>query len=78
MGVFEMVVLIVLIVAVSISRVAKHRIDAKAAGKLPDPTGELQGLRHQVVSLDARIQTLERLVTDPSRRLSDEIEALRR
>lgn len=77
MGPFEMVVLIVLIVVVALSRIIKHGIDAKA-GRRPAQDGELNSLRHQVAVLDERVQTLEKLITDPSRRLSEEIDALRR
>ncbi len=77
MNPFEMVVLIVLIVVVAISRMAKYRFDVKSNAK-PVQDGELKNLRVQIATLDARIQTLEKLITDPSRRLSDEIDALRR
>lgn len=69
-----MVVVIVLIVTVA--RIARHRIDARARYASEDD-GELHQLRQQVIQLDRRVQTLEKLATDPTRRLADEIDALK-
>ena len=70
---FLMVVLIVLIVTVG--RVYRSRYNADA--KLPPANNaEADRLRHEVTRLNERIQVLERLATDPAKRLSAEIDAL--
>jgi hypothetical protein len=83
MNPFEMVVLIVLIV--TIGRVAAGRYGrrrnrdhglAAAADEAPS-AAETARLRAEVTRLNDRIQVLERLATDPARRLSDEIDALK-
>lgn len=49
-----------------------------AAMQQPDDGGaEAARLRAEVTRLNERIQVLERLATDPGKRLSDEIEALK-
>lgn len=88
MNPFEMVVLIVLIVTigrVAAGRVGNRREALRAAmrGETPaaieDGAGgaEAARLRHEVTRLNERIQVLERLATDPSKRLADEIDALK-
>lgn len=74
MNPFEMVVVIVLIVMVA--RVAKHRATLRSSYG-PANDLEIERLRDQVILLDRRVQTLEKLATDPARRLADEIDALK-
>ena len=87
MNPFEMVVLIVLIVTIGrvfSGRVGKHRAAGK--GFLGNSDGgsddgvsaaEAARLRSEVTRLNDRIQVLERLATDPAKRLSDEIDSLK-
>lgn len=73
-GVFGMVVLIVGIV--TIGRILRERYRAMA--RRADPAGleEAARMRGEIVRLNERIQVLERLATDPSKRLADQIDAL--
>ncbi len=83
MNPFEMVVLIVLIV--TIGRVFSGRIGKRGAaakgltGNADDGVSAVEAarLRSEVTRLNDRIQVLERLATDPAKRLSDEIESLK-
>ena len=87
MNPFEMVVLIILIV--TIGRVVSGRMGirtdraskrALARGEAPDDSvavAEAARLRNEVTRLNERIQVLERLATDPAKRLSDEIDSLK-
>jgi hypothetical protein len=81
MNPFEMVVMIVAIV--TIGRVLSSRYGSKdqrrtAKGELAPPdSGENQRLQAEVARLNDRIRVLERLATDPAKRLSDEIESLK-
>jgi hypothetical protein len=82
MNPFEMTVLIVLIV--TIGRVASGRFGKRRRFEslvaTPDDgasAAEAARLRSEVTRLNDRIQVLERLATDPARRLSDEIDALK-
>jgi hypothetical protein len=88
MNPFEMTVAIILIV--TIGRVLRARYGdtpdkslkamKNALGKGDaDGTAETENRRLQaeVARLNDRIQVLERLATDPARRLSDEIDALK-
>ena len=87
MNPFEMVVLIILIV--TIGRVVSGRmgnrrdrdrlraIDRGAGADDSAAIAEAARLRSEVTRLNERIQVLERLATDPGKRLSDEIEALK-
>lgn len=77
MNPFEMVVLIVLIVVAGRvlsgrrwSKVRRWEADAMEA--------ENDRLKAEVDRLADRVAVLEKLATDPSRRLGDEIDALRR
>jgi hypothetical protein len=83
----EMIVLVVLIVI--IGRVISAKYGVNAWGKRSRRDRDLIAMPHDVVSLEdgarmkseidrlnARIQVLERLATDPSKRLSDQIDAL--
>lgn len=86
MNPFEMVVLIILIV--TIGRVVSVRLGGPAGGRrrgrgsveLPpqDVVSIEDGTRMkaEIDRLNARLQVLERLATDPSKRLSDQIDAL--
>ena len=82
MNQFEMVVLIVAIVV--IGRVLSGRMGNREQRRLlkngqlpPAETGENLRLQSEVTRLNERIRVLERLATDPARRLSDEIESLK-
>lgn len=74
MSVFTMVVLIVLIATAG--RIYEVRQKAKMRAPVAD-AGESRRLQAEVARLNARIEVLERLATDPARRLADEIEALK-
>ena len=70
---FLMVVLIVLIVTIG----RTYRSRYKAMGELPPgPDPEAERLKREVTRLNERIAVLERLATDPAKRLSAEIDAL--
>ncbi|QXQ06504.1 hypothetical protein KX816_20560 [Sphingosinicellaceae bacterium] len=84
---FMMVIMIVLIVTVGRIYSAKHGIDTSRSGRRMRREGlmdvhdhqsnaEAERLRHEVTRLNERIQVLERLATDPAKRLSAEIDAL--
>lgn len=82
MNPFEMVVLIVAIV--TIGRVISGRMGSRdqrrmlKMGQQPAPeNGENLRLQSEVARLNDRIRVLERLATDPAKRLSDEIESLK-
>jgi hypothetical protein len=81
MNPFEMVVLIVAIV--TIGRVLSNRMGNKDQRRAlknqaePAETGENLRLQAEVARLNDRIRVLERLATDPAKRLSDEIESLK-
>ena len=86
MNPFEMVVIIVAIV--TIGRVISARYGVNAWGKRgrrgQDDAAQVDAaaaadtlrLKSEVTRLNERIQVLERLATDPSKRLSDQIDAL--
>ncbi len=82
-GFGTMIVLIVLIVTAGRIYAARHGVDISRRGRrsrnigfeAPD-TGETERLRSEVTRLNERIQVLERLATDPQKRLSDQIDAL--
>ena len=92
MNPFEMVVMIVAIV--TIGRVLSNRYgggvsrrDAKRAAlgqmlqpQLPDGVSaeEADRMKNEIRRLNDRLAVLERIATDPARRLSDEIESLKR
>ena len=82
-----MIVLIVLIVTVGRIYSAKHGIDTSRRGRrlrreglmvVPDQRDdeETDRLKREVTRLNERIQVLERIATDPAKRLSAEIDAL--
>jgi uncharacterized protein YpuA (DUF1002 family) len=71
MGPFEMVVAIVLIVTVAAIVKSKHKHQGAANDE------SVLALREQISRLEQRVQTLEKLATDPAKRLADEIESLR-
>jgi outer membrane murein-binding lipoprotein Lpp len=84
MNQFEMVVMIVAIVV--IGRVLSGRMQGRR-GRMQTIAGDIQDdskavaeaarLRNEVNRLNERIQVLERLATDPAKRLSDEIDSLK-
>ncbi len=75
MHVFEMVVLVV---AISVfGKIILHYMKQKGRGR-PDAELENDRLRGEIGNLKDRIATLERLATDRSRLLADEIDALGR
>jgi hypothetical protein len=80
MNPFEMVVVIVFLVIVG--RVLTGRRDGPSMRKFanrPDSASdaELLKLRSEFDQLSRRVQTLEKLATDPAARLADDIERLR-
>lgn len=85
-GVFEFLLGAVIVGGVSSVLTSKHnmereRIKARGASEAADGDavhGVVGDLRHEVSRLKERVQVLEKLVTDDDRRLSDEIERLRR
>ena len=86
MNPFEMVVLIVAIVTIGRVISARYGVNAwggrkgrrmEAMQQPPAETAEAARLRAEVTRLNDRIQVLERLATDPAKRLSDEIESLK-
>ena len=72
MNVFTMVVLIVLIAVVGRIIVARQ----KGGPALRTSEAEKAELQREIGELKQRIQTLERIATDKSRQLSQEIDAL--
>ncbi len=75
MSVFTMVTLIVLIV--TIGRVYEARQKAKLRAPSNGDNIENRRLEAEVTRLNERIAVLERLATDPAKRLSDEIDQLK-
>jgi cation transport ATPase len=81
MNPFEMVVMIVLIV--TIGRVLSGRMGNRTrhmlkTGQQPAPdNGENIRLQSEVARLNDRIRVLERLATDPAKRLAEEIDSLK-
>jgi hypothetical protein len=70
-----MVVLIVLIVTAG--RIYEVRQKAKLRAPGSSDTVENRRLEAEVTRLNERIAVLERLATDPSKRLADEIDSLK-
>jgi hypothetical protein len=88
MNPFEMVVLIVLIVTIgrvlsgragNCTRAARRDAVCGDAPAVEDSAAisEAVWLRNELTRLNERIQVLERLATDPGKRLADEIDALK-
>lgn len=79
MNPFEMVVMIVGII--TIGKVLSARYSGKdkrrALQGQGDESAENIRLQSEVARLNERIRVLERLATDPAKRLSDEIESLK-
>lgn len=73
MNPFEMVVLIVAIVM--IASVLRNRGRNRVG---PGQGADTEALHAEIARLKDRVEVLERIATDGSRRLSDEIEDLRR
>jgi hypothetical protein len=75
MGPFEMVVLIV---AITLGAgVYNSHLKAKRATVDLSKDTTITDLGQKVLRLEQRVQTLEKLATDPAHRLADEIERLR-
>lgn len=73
MGPFEMVVAIVAIVMFAgVFKARKSQAERSGASDL-----ELQTLKDEMARMERRLQTLEKLATDPSARLAAEIDRLR-
>lgn len=88
MNPFEMVVLIILIVTIGrvLSGRSGNRTRTALRNAVPGDAQVLEDsaaiseaarLRNEVNCLNERIQVLERLATDPGKRLADEIDALK-
>jgi hypothetical protein len=75
MNPFEMVVLIVAIVM--IASVIKSRVRARDNAVLAPDSPDAEAMRMEIARLKDRVEVLERLATDKSRRLADEIDSLR-
>ena len=91
MNAAEMIVLIVLIVVIGRTLSARYGVNAwsrrgrrdRDHGFLPPPVDALSledgaRMKAEIDRLNGRIAVLERLATDPSKRLSDQIDALSR
>lgn len=90
MNPFEMVVLIILIVTAGKVISARYGINAwdrkgrRGRGRdliAPEDVVSIEDgarMKHEIDRLNERIAVLERLATDPSKRLSDQIDALGR
>lgn len=82
-GVFEFLLGAVIVGGVSGVLTSKHNLERekiKARGLAAEGDGMnmVGDLHHEVSRLKERVQVLEKLVTDDDRRLSDEIDRLRR
>lgn len=75
MNPFEMVVLIVAIVM--IASVIKARARARDNAALAADSPDAEAMRIEIARLKDRVEVLERLATDKSQRLADEIDSLR-
>jgi sensor domain CHASE-containing protein len=78
MGFAEMAVAIVLVVTIGRVLRERYRSQRRLPGK-SDITAEQDNMRLQseVARLNDRIRVLERLATDPAKRLADEIDSLK-
>ena len=74
MNPFEMVVLIIAII--TIGRVITTRMKNRETALEPKAMEDNARLRSEVSQLKERINTLERIAVDKSRRLADEIDSL--
>jgi cell division protein FtsB len=82
MGPYEMVIGIVLIVTIGKLIAARNGYSnygllARFRRANPDQDAEIAKLRAEHDALSRRVQTLEKLATDPAARLADDIERLR-
>ena len=91
MNPFEMVICIVLIVTIGKilsarmgvnPRVSKRDIKRRRLNLMADDDGvsaaEADRMKAEITRLNERLAVLERIATDPAKRLSDEIESLNR
>lgn len=90
MNPFEMVILIVLIV--TIGRIVSARMGVnprlsrreRRMGMIGNDSGDMVSaaeadrMKSEITRLNERLAVLERIATDPAKRLSDEIESLKR
>lgn len=72
-----MIIAIVFIVTVARLIGNQQKLRIKAAALAARDAPETRRLKSEVARLNERIQVLERLATDPARRLSDEIDSLK-
>ena len=82
-GVFEFLLGAVIVGGVSTVLTSKHnlereKIKARSMATDGDGMNMVGDLHHEVGRLKERVQVLEKLVTDDDRRLSDDIDRLRR
>lgn len=82
MNQYEMVILVVLIVVVGRvlrNRYRSHQDDDRAARPEPGAVDarEAERMRAEITRLNERLAVLERIATDPAKRLSDEIDSLK-
>ena len=85
-GVFEFLLGAAIVGGVSTVLTSKHNLEREkmkarsaAVGEESEAAQTMMGdIHHDVARLKERVQVLERLVTDDDRKLSDEIERLRR
>lgn len=75
MNVFEMVVVIVLVV--TIGRIIQMKYHHRNSGTSTDDRVDIAAMNQKIDQLNQRVQVLEKLATDPSKRLADEIDRLR-
>ena len=80
---FVMVVMIIAIISFRKVYMAKHGLDRPRrlrgdgfAGAESVSAAEAERMKSEITRLNERIQVLERLATDPAKRLSDQIDAL--
>ncbi|HEY8605272.1 hypothetical protein [Tsuneonella suprasediminis] len=86
MSFFSAAVAIVAIIAFSVMRIVRYNTEHRGHRDNPAPENDAEkaALRHEVENLRERVRVLERIATDAnssnaldSRRVADEIEALR-
>lgn len=86
MSFFSAAVAIVAIIAFTVTRIVRYNTEHRGhtASAAPIDDGEKRALRHEVEDLRERVRVLERIATDAnstktldSRRVAEEIEALR-
>lgn len=71
---FTMVVLVMIVIFGSVTLMEWMKLRHKQEEGATE--GELDGMRKEIRELTARVKTLEAVVTDPDRQLSDKIRGL--